>query len=90
VALSPSGASVVEPKPDASNTLQRLCNTERMFKETTRVGRIGIVAFPDFAHWPNRLHVTTGRMPVTRARHCQWYDTPNLLASMAVFKFESV
>ena len=46
------------------HTLQHLRNTERMLRETARVGRIGIVAFPNFAHWPNRLHVLTGRMPV--------------------------
>ncbi len=60
------------------DTLQHLRNTERMLKETARVGRIGIVAFPNFAHWPNRLHVLTGRMPVTRALPYQWYDTPNI------------
>ena len=49
------------------DTLQHLRNTERMLKETARVGRIGIVAFPNFAHWRNRLHVLGGRMPVTRA-----------------------
>ena len=60
------------------DTLQHLRNTERMLKETARVGRIGIVAFPNFAHWPNRLHVLGGRMPVTRALPYQWYDTPNI------------
>ncbi len=60
------------------DTLQHLRNTERMLRETARVGRIGIVAFPNFAHWPNRLHVLTGRMPVTRTLPYQWYDTPNI------------
>jgi methionine biosynthesis protein MetW len=60
------------------DTLQHLRNTERMLKETARVGRIGIVAFPNFAHWRNRLHVLSGRMPVTRALPYQWYDTPNI------------
>ena len=60
------------------DTLQHLRNTERMLRETARVGRIGIVAFPNFAHWPNRLHVMTGRMPVTRVLPYQWYDTPNI------------
>ena len=60
------------------DTLQHLRNTERMLFETARVGRIGIVAFPNFAHWPNRLHVLTGRMPVTRILPYQWYDTPNI------------
>ena len=60
------------------DTLQHLRNTERMLKETARVGRIGVVAFPNFAHWRNRLHVLSGRMPVTRALPYQWYDTPNI------------
>ena len=33
-------------------TLQNLRHTERMLRETARVGRIGIVSFPNFAHWP--------------------------------------
>jgi methionine biosynthesis protein MetW len=60
------------------DTLQHLKNTERMLRETARVGRIGIVAFPNFGHWPNRLHVLSGRMPVTRALPYEWYDTPNI------------
>jgi methionine biosynthesis protein MetW len=59
-------------------TLQHLRNTEKMLRETARVGRIGIVSFPNFAHWPNRLQVAAGRMPVTRALPYQWYDTPNI------------
>ena len=59
-------------------TLQHLRNTEKMLRETARVGRIGIVSFPNFAHWPNRLHVLTGRMPVTRTLPYQWFDTPNI------------
>jgi methionine biosynthesis protein MetW len=59
-------------------TLQHLRNTERMLRETARVGRIGIVSFPNFAHWPNRLRVAGGRMPVTKALPYQWYDTPNI------------
>ncbi len=60
------------------DTLQHLRNTERMLRETARVGRIGIVSFPNFAHWPNRLSVLRGRMPVTKALPYQWYDTPNI------------
>ncbi|MFZ4649821.1 MAG: methionine biosynthesis protein MetW [Rubrivivax sp.] len=59
-------------------TLQHLRNTERMLRETARVGRIGIVSFPNFAHWPNRLRVAAGRMPVTKALPYEWYDTPNI------------
>ena len=60
------------------DTLQHLRNTETMLRETVRVGRMGIVAFPNFAHWPNRLSVLRGRMPVTRRLPYEWYDTPNI------------
>ena len=59
-------------------TLQHLRNTEKMLRETARVGRVGIISFPNFAHWPNRLAVLGGRMPVTRILPYQWYDTPNI------------
>jgi methionine biosynthesis protein MetW len=60
------------------DTLQHLRNAEVMLRETVRVGSRGIVAFPNFAHWPNRLSVLMGRMPVTRRLPYQWYDTPNI------------
>ncbi len=60
------------------DTLQHLRNAEVMLRETVRVGRVGIVAFPNFAHWPNRLSVLMGRMPVTKRLPYQWYDTPNI------------
>ena len=60
------------------DTMQHLRNTERMLRETARVGRIGIVSFPNFAHWANRLRVVSGRMPVTKALPYEWYDTPNI------------
>jgi methionine biosynthesis protein MetW len=60
------------------DTMQHLRNTETMLRETARVGRVGIVSFPNFAHWPNRLQVLAGRMPVTKVLPYQWYDTPNI------------
>ena len=60
------------------DTLQHLRNTERMLLETARVGRVGIVSFPNFAHWANRLRIASGRMPVTKALPYEWYDTPNI------------
>ena len=60
------------------NTLQHLRNTETMLRETARVGRMSVVSFPNFAHWPNRFSVLRGRMPVTRHLPYQWYDTPNI------------
>jgi len=60
------------------DTLQHLRNAEVMLRETARVGKIGILAFPNFAHWFNRLSVLRGRMPVTKRLPYQWYDTPNI------------
>jgi len=60
------------------DTLQHLRNAQTMLRETVRVGRTGIVAFPNFAHWPNRLSVLRGRMPVTKRLPYEWYDTPNI------------
>ena len=60
------------------DTLQHLRNAQTMLLETLRVGRMGIVTFPNFAHWFNRLSVLTGRMPVTKKLPYQWYDTPNI------------
>jgi methionine biosynthesis protein MetW len=60
------------------DTLQHLRNAEVMLLETVRVGRVGVLAFPNFAHWPNRLSVLQGRMPVTKRLPYQWFDTPNI------------
>ena len=60
------------------DTLQHLRNAEVMLRETARVGKQGVVAFPNFAHWPNRLSILQGRMPVTKRLPYQWYDTPNI------------
>ena len=57
------------------DTLQHLRNAETMLLETVRVG---IIAFPNFAHWPNRLSILQGRMPVTKRLPFEWYDTPNI------------
>jgi methionine biosynthesis protein MetW len=60
------------------DTLQHLRNAEVMLRETVRVGRTGILAFPNFAHWPNRMSILTGSMPVTKRLPYEWYDTPNI------------
>ena len=60
------------------DTLQHLRNAEVMLRETARVGKLGVVAFPNFAHWPNRMSVLRERMPVTKRLPYQWYDTPNI------------
>ncbi|MEO8158562.1 MAG: methionine biosynthesis protein MetW [Betaproteobacteria bacterium] len=61
-----------------SQTLQAIRHTERIVNEMLRVGREGIVTFPNFGYWRPRLQVLTGNMPVSKALPYEWYDTPNI------------
>ena len=61
-----------------SRTLQAMHNTEGILQEMLRVGRQGIVTFPNFGYWRNRLQVLAGRMPVSEEIPYQWFDTPNI------------
>jgi methionine biosynthesis protein MetW len=61
-----------------SQTLQATRHTEALVKEMLRVGREGIVSFPNFGYWKNRLHILSGKMPVSKVLPYQWYDTPNV------------
>ena len=61
-----------------SQTLQAMRRTEAIVMEMLRVGRQGIVTFPNFGHWHNRLQIAAGRMPVSPDLPYQWYDTPNV------------
>ena len=61
-----------------SQTLQATRHTEPLVQEMLRVGREGIVSFPNFGYWRNRLNVLFGNMPVSRELPYQWYDTPNV------------
>ncbi|HEX4985870.1 MAG TPA: methionine biosynthesis protein MetW [Burkholderiales bacterium] len=61
-----------------SQTLQAIRHTERIVREMLRVGREGIVTFPNFGYWRPRLQVTLGNMPVSKALPYEWYDTPNI------------
>lgn len=61
-----------------SQTLQATRYTEALIKEMLRVGREGIVSFPNFGYWKSRLDVMLGNMPVSRELPYQWYDTPNV------------
>ncbi|ABB73530.1 methionine biosynthesis protein MetW [Nitrosospira multiformis] len=61
-----------------SQTLQAVKNTENIIKEMLRVSKEGIVSFPNFGYWKNRLQVLSGHMPVSEALPYQWFDTPNI------------
>lgn len=61
-----------------SQTLQSMHNTERILKEIARVGREGVVSFPNFGYWFHVWSIAMGRMPVSKQMPYQWYDTPNI------------
>ena len=61
-----------------SQTLQAVHNVEGVMREMLRVGREGIVTFPNFGYWRHRLDVVLGHMPVSRTLPHRWYDTPNI------------
>lgn len=60
------------------SALQMMKHVEEILRDIARIGREAIVSFPNFAHWPHRLALLTGRMPVSESLPYQWYDTPNL------------
>jgi methionine biosynthesis protein MetW len=61
-----------------SQTLQAVKNTENIVKEMLRVSKEGIVSFPNFGYWKNRLQVLSGHMPVSETLPYQWFETPNI------------
>jgi methionine biosynthesis protein MetW len=61
-----------------SQTLQAMHQTEAVLHEMARVGRQGIVSFPNFGHWRHLMSLIGGRMPVSPQMPYQWYDTPNV------------
>ncbi|MEW6354128.1 MAG: methionine biosynthesis protein MetW [Pseudomonadota bacterium] len=95
VACIQSGVSVIQTDLDAgladffdadsfdyvilSQTLQAVYYPDRLLDEMLRVGREGIVTFPNFGHWKNRAQIALGgHMPVSRALPSEWYNTPNI------------
>jgi methionine biosynthesis protein MetW len=59
--------------------LQALRYPHRVLDEMLRIGREGIVTFPNFGHWRARSYlIARGRMPVSKFLPYTWYDTPNI------------
>src|SRR5688572_11037389 len=61
-----------------SQTLQAMPNAHVVMREMLRVGREGIVTYPNFGYWRHRLDVMLGHMPVSKTLPHRWYDTPNI------------
>jgi len=59
--------------------LQAVNYQDRVLEEMLRIGREGIVTFPNFGHWRCRLMLgIRGRMPVSSFMPHTWYNTPNI------------
>ncbi|HUB81152.1 MAG TPA: methionine biosynthesis protein MetW [Bryobacteraceae bacterium] len=73
-----------------SQTLQEMRRPLQVLREMLRVGRRGIVAFPNFGHWRVRYSmVTSGGAPRTPLFPYEWYESPNI-HFLTVHDFENL
>lgn len=62
-----------------NQTLQVVKDPPMVMKEMLRIGRHGIVGFPNFAQWRLRTGLFFGgRAPKSPALPFEWYNTPNI------------
>ena len=62
-----------------SQTLQATRQPRVVLEHMLRIGRHGIVSFPNFGHWKIRLQVALGgHMPQTDNLPYAWWETPNI------------
>ena len=62
-----------------SQTLQAIKRPDFLLSEIVRVGKKGIIGFPNFGHWQCRIQLALGgHMPVSRTLPNAWFDTPNI------------
>jgi len=62
-----------------AHAIQTVHFPDKVLSEMLRIGREGIVTFPNFGHWRCRIYLALqGRMPVSRFLPFEWFDTPNI------------
>ncbi len=62
-----------------SQTLQQVYAPANLIQSLLRIGKRGIVSFPNFSHWGIRFRLLlTGYAPITKQLPYEWYDTPNI------------
>ena len=62
-----------------SQTLQEIYDPIPVIKHVIRIGKQGIVTFPNFAHINVRWRmIVSGRSPMTSTLPYEWYNTPNI------------
>lgn len=71
-----------------TQTLQAIQFPEKLLIQMMRIGKEGIVTFPNMAFWKNRIQLALGgHMPITRTLPNTWHDTPNIhLCSLQDFE----
>ena len=62
-----------------TQTLQAIYYPHKLLNEMLRIGREGIVTFPNFGHFQARFQLGIGgHMPISKSLPNEWYDTPNI------------
>lgn len=62
-----------------SQTIQEVANPDILIDEILRMGKYGLVSFPNFGYYKVRLDLLVkGRMPKSNTLPYEWYDTPNI------------
>lgn len=62
-----------------TQALQVMNRPDEIVEEMLRIGKEGIITFPNFAHWRARFYLAVrGRMPVSKFLAYGWYNTPNI------------
>ena len=62
-----------------SQTLQQVYKPSELILSMLRIGKKGVVSFPNFSHWKVRLQLLlSGYAPITRQLPYEWYNTPNI------------
>jgi len=62
-----------------SQTLQQVYEPAALIQSMMRIGKKGIVSFPNFSHWNIRLQLlVSGYAPISRQLPYEWYNTPNI------------
>ncbi len=62
-----------------SQTLQQVFEPQQLIQSMLRIGKTGVVSFPNFCHWKIRVQLLlNGKVPVTQELPYKWYNTPNI------------
>ncbi|UNU73860.1 methionine biosynthesis protein MetW [Moraxella nasovis] len=62
-----------------TRALQAVKNPKNLLLDMLRVANEGIVTFPNFAYWQNRVYLgLKGIMPISKTIPHEWYNTPNI------------